>query len=392
MKKMSVKKTMGGLFLASGIALGTYAVTANYSKTRDLLIKKENIKESLYYAQKNINVIDPITDLLEVKESKKEINNVLNVTKQAGNTSKTEVITSSKNTSIQEESKEEVKEETKAVTKEENTVKKETEVTKEKTETPKTATEPKQEVPKKAETKKVETNKVETKKTETVPEKSSEKVNTVKETPKQEANKEQVKKQPTTQTTPKEETKTQAPKQEVTPNVIEEEKTDAVETPKETETTPEEVKTEVKEEKVEEKVTPVTETKTNSETTPKAEEVKPAPSTERPVTARRYTIYSATGTNGEFNFDEKCTQRDCHEYIWYAMFTCNLNECEGFNEPGSNRKSESVIISRRGDVVSITMNAPKAKAGYVFVGWEESTTTVNYATMKSYRAVYKKAN
>ena len=73
--------------------------------------------------------------------------------------------------------------------------------------------------------------------------------------------------------------------------------------------------------------------------------------------------------------------------IWWAQFSCDMEKCEGFKEHPSNKMVDKVVEGRRGDV-SITMEAPKAKEGYTFVGWQ--TTTVEYGGIKiqGFEAIY----
>ncbi len=76
------------------------------------------------------------------------------------------------------------------------------------------------------------------------------------------------------------------------------------------------------------------------------------------------------------------------DVIWWAEFSCDANKCEGFNERGTNNKSNKIVEGRRGDI-SITMEAPTAKEGYKFVRWE--TYTANYGSMKiqGFEAIYE---
>ncbi len=76
------------------------------------------------------------------------------------------------------------------------------------------------------------------------------------------------------------------------------------------------------------------------------------------------------------------------DVIWWAQFSCDETMCEGFNQHNSDVKSNLIVEGRRGDV-SITMEAPDAKEGYEFVGWEASI--IDYYNMKiqGFEAIYK---
>ena len=85
-----------------------------------------------------------------------------------------------------------------------------------------------------------------------------------------------------------------------------------------------------------------------------------------------------------------------HASIWWVNFSCDTSKCEGF-DGGKNYKSEG----RRGDIESITMNAPKAKNGFTFIGWynngekitDSNEITVSWENMdKCYEAKYEANN
>ena len=83
--------------------------------------------------------------------------------------------------------------------------------------------------------------------------------------------------------------------------------------------------------------------------------------------------------------------------IWFVEFSCDMNECEGFAEPGTNALSGKVLIGRRGDTTEYVMQPPKAKPGYKFKAWEmvsvhgEITQYGETGVLVSkYRAVYEK--
>ncbi len=74
--------------------------------------------------------------------------------------------------------------------------------------------------------------------------------------------------------------------------------------------------------------------------------------------------------------------------IWWAQFSCDTDKCEGFKKQGTDELTDTVVEGRRGDA-SITIEAPKAKEGYTFVGWEKSI--VDYCGMKiqGFEAIYE---
>ena len=84
--------------------------------------------------------------------------------------------------------------------------------------------------------------------------------------------------------------------------------------------------------------------------------------------------------------------------IWFADFSCDMNACEGFVEPGSGSLKNSIRIGRRGDILEYTMEAPKAKPGYKFKQWEIISANKNITNTETpgiliskYIAIYEKA-
>lgn len=77
-------------------------------------------------------------------------------------------------------------------------------------------------------------------------------------------------------------------------------------------------------------------------------------------------------------------------YIWFVEFNCDMSQCVGFPTPGSSKLAGSAVIGRRGSIDSITMNAPKARAGYRFKEWSSVTTTNKYGVkMQTVTAIYE---
>ena len=74
--------------------------------------------------------------------------------------------------------------------------------------------------------------------------------------------------------------------------------------------------------------------------------------------------------------------------IWWAQFSCDTNKCVGFKEHGTNKLTDKTVEGRRGDV-SITMEAPKAKEGYTFVGWEKSIVDYSGIKIQGFEAIYE---
>ncbi len=79
-----------------------------------------------------------------------------------------------------------------------------------------------------------------------------------------------------------------------------------------------------------------------------------------------------------------------HYIIWFAEFKCDPSMCEGFDGHYSNGKVSSVIEGRRGDIDSITMDAPAANDGYKFVGWKKYDVEYSNIKFYGYEAVYEK--
>ena len=98
------------------------------------------------------------------------------------------------------------------------------------------------------------------------------------------------------------------------------------------------------------------------------------------------------------NYDEEFWSKcgtDGAGCIWFAEFSCDMNECEGFSEPGSNLLSGKVLIGRRGDILEYTMVAPKGKPGYRFKQWEIISDDKIFPDnegilVNRYRAIYEK--
>lgn len=90
----------------------------------------------------------------------------------------------------------------------------------------------------------------------------------------------------------------------------------------------------------------------------------------------------------EFNEFLASSNYEPENVIWWAQFSCDTDKCEGFKKQGTDELTDIVVEGRRGDA-SMTMEAPKAKEGYTFVGWEKSI--VDYCGMKiqGYEAIYE---
>ena len=100
--------------------------------------------------------------------------------------------------------------------------------------------------------------------------------------------------------------------------------------------------------------------------------------------------------NGDASYWAECGVNGVN-CIWFVEFSCDMNECEGFAEPGSDKLSGKVLIGRRGDTMEYVMQPPKAKPGYRFKAWEivsaKGTVTKYGETgvlVSKYRAVYEK--
>ncbi len=109
--------------------------------------------------------------------------------------------------------------------------------------------------------------------------------------------------------------------------------------------------------------------------------------TSNSITVRRHgdeDYWSKCGKNGQ----------GC---IWFVEFSCNMNECVGFSEPGSGALKDNVLIGRRGDILEYTMDAPKGKPGYRFKQWEVISANKNITDngydgvlISKYIAIYEK--
>ncbi len=109
--------------------------------------------------------------------------------------------------------------------------------------------------------------------------------------------------------------------------------------------------------------------------------------TKNPITVHRY---------GDEDYWSKCG-KDGAGCIWFVEFSCDMNECVGFSDSGSDTLKEKVLIGRRGDVLEYTMEAPKGKPGYRFKQWEiisanKTVTNNEYegVLVSRYRAIYEK--
>ena len=74
--------------------------------------------------------------------------------------------------------------------------------------------------------------------------------------------------------------------------------------------------------------------------------------------------------------------------IWWAQFSCDASKCEGFTDRVSNNKVDKIVEARRGDS-TITMEAPQAKEGYKFVGWEVSIVKYSGMNIQAFEAIYE---
>ncbi len=105
-----------------------------------------------------------------------------------------------------------------------------------------------------------------------------------------------------------------------------------------------------------------------------------------------------TGGSANYWNDGTCGT-DGSGCIWFAEFSCDMNECEGFAEPGTGLMKGTVTLGRRGDITEYVMQPPKAKPGYRFKAWEMISVNGKPITDKDgengillarYRAVYEK--
>lgn len=82
--------------------------------------------------------------------------------------------------------------------------------------------------------------------------------------------------------------------------------------------------------------------------------------------------------------------------IWFAEFTCDLNQCVGFPDSSSKELKGDVVYSLRADKKEYTMNAPEARPGYKFKQWElisdrKNTLYGQTGIAYKYVAIYEKA-
>ncbi len=61
--------------------------------------------------------------------------------------------------------------------------------------------------------------------------------------------------------------------------------------------------------------------------------------------------------------------------IWWVEMSCDLTKCEGFTGHFNTAKVSVRLEGLRDSIENITLTAPKAKAGYKFVGWKTYTVT-----------------
>ena len=111
-------------------------------------------------------------------------------------------------------------------------------------------------------------------------------------------------------------------------------------------------------------------------------------STLNPLTVRLYdhNNYYTSSRCGE-------TGSGC---IWFAEFSCNLDQCVGFPDSNTNELKGNVLYARRASIKEYTMKAPDARPGYKFKQWEiisdNKNKTVNGNTGIAYKyiAIYEK--
>ncbi len=82
--------------------------------------------------------------------------------------------------------------------------------------------------------------------------------------------------------------------------------------------------------------------------------------------------------------------------IWFAEFSCDLNQCVGFADTDGTLKAD-VVYAKRASIKEYTMKAPDARPGYRFKQWElisERKNTLYGKTGLAYKyiAVYEKIN
>lgn len=101
-----------------------------------------------------------------------------------------------------------------------------------------------------------------------------------------------------------------------------------------------------------------------------------------------------------YDHDNYYTPSKCGETgsgcIWFAEFSCDLNQCVGFLDTHTNELKDNVIYAKRASIKEYTMKAPEARYGYKFKQWEiisdRKNITVNGQTGIAYKyiAIYEK--
>ncbi len=107
-----------------------------------------------------------------------------------------------------------------------------------------------------------------------------------------------------------------------------------------------------------------------------------------PLTVRLYD-------HNNYYTESKCglTGSGC---IWFAEFSCDLNQCVGFLDSYTGKLVGDVIYAKRASIKEYTMKAPEARDGYKFKYWElvsdRKNVTINGQTGIAYKyiAVYEK--
>ncbi len=111
-------------------------------------------------------------------------------------------------------------------------------------------------------------------------------------------------------------------------------------------------------------------------------------------TLRTLTIRRPESKDDEDYWSKSICGEDGSGCIWFAEFSCDLNECVGFNKSGS--LVSKALIGLRGDITEYTMEAPAAKPGYRFKQWEITSAYKDLGgeygnvLVNRYRAIYEK--
>ncbi len=100
------------------------------------------------------------------------------------------------------------------------------------------------------------------------------------------------------------------------------------------------------------------------------------------------TITVSSQDDRYFNEYIKEKNFDKVSVIWWSKYSCDMTQCEGFTNRETNTKVESIFEGRRGDV-DITMEAPAAREGFEFAGWEVYEDTYAGVAIQSVKALYK---